>query len=363
LEKAIWRILINGRLAGRGGIETHLWHLSRLLVDAGAQVTVVSRYATADSALVEAGRVISTPFARDLRWFRLSTAAAVLTWPFRLDGPFDVVLTTEVSPFLALLRRRLRAGGHVLWNRIGDLARAEDRPGPFAARQLDGVIAESEPQAEAVRALQLGVRVAALPLIGHIASPPPRRSRPASAPLRVSFLGRFVSDKGIFRLLDLWPKLQIGEARLVFHGGGSEHAALADQISRRRLANVDLGRPWSDANELAAILEDTDLVVLLSKTEGLPVVLMEALAHGVPFVATDVGAIATLAALDPVLRVVPEWREDLAIRAIEEAAAAIRAGRVDGARLQAAHARELGYAVLSQKWRDALLTPERVFGR
>ena len=70
------RILVTALLYGAGGIETHLLNLSRMLVERGAEITLVTRFANPETPLVRASReipirIFDTPFARDLRWLRL----------------------------------------------------------------------------------------------------------------------------------------------------------------------------------------------------------------------------------------------------------------------------------------------------
>jgi glycosyltransferase involved in cell wall biosynthesis len=108
---------------------------------------------------------------------------------------------------------------------------------------------------------------------------------------------------------------------------------------------------------LAQIFDGTDLFVLPSETEGLPVILLEAMAHGVPFVATDVGAVRTLAEDNPDVRVVPLDNGALK-EAIEEMARGIHSGQVRGDRLQAYHKARFGYEILSQQWGRVLLYSE-----
>jgi glycosyltransferase involved in cell wall biosynthesis len=187
---------------------------------------------------------------------------------------------------------------------------------------------------------------------------PPRRPRAIDC-VRVAFLGRYHRDKGVYRLLDLWPAFAGQPMRLDFYGHGVEREGLEQEIRRRGLeASVRVNGGWSTSEELASIMAATDLIVLPSETEGLPLVLLEAMAHGVPFVATDVGAVRTLAEDNPDVRVVP--LDNVALgRAIMEIAAAVRAGGVSGARLQEYHRRKYGGERISSLWADALLDPQR----
>src|SRR5215471_18796066 len=99
------KVLITARLYGAGGVETHLLNLCRLLVEHGAEVTLVTRYANPTAPLVQFAheipvRLITTPFAENLSWFRLSTGWAFMFWPLLLSKRgFDVLYSTEISQF------------------------------------------------------------------------------------------------------------------------------------------------------------------------------------------------------------------------------------------------------------------------
>lgn len=356
------RILITSRLHAAGGVETHLLGLCRLLVQRGAEVTVVSRYAKKSVPLVQLSgvipiRLITTPFAQNLRWFRLSTAWALLFWPVLLrKNRFDVLYTLELSAFTKFLVRFLTKKGQVILNRAGEPFKESDELPKDARSLLSGLIVESELQADAARkSFGTEIPVAAIPHLGLSADLPEWKPRAFDGMFRVSFLGRYDVNKGIFRLLDIWEKLEVAEAQLDFYGHGPEQGRLESEILRRGLSKtVRVNGGWDDAVQLTEILGKTDLVVLPSKTEGLPVVLLEAMAHGVPFVATDVGAVRTLAVNNPDVLVVPNSDGEIK-EAIERMARAIRLGEVPGDRLQAYHRSRYGMDILSKRWLKALL--------
>jgi phosphatidyl-myo-inositol dimannoside synthase len=81
-------------------------------------------------------------------------------------------------------------------------------------------------------------------------------------------------------------------------GGGARHADLIAMARDRGVEDrVRFVGHVSTANELRALLDESDLFAMPSRTEGLPGALVEAMARGLPAVASDVGAISEL--LDP----------------------------------------------------------------
>jgi glycosyltransferase involved in cell wall biosynthesis len=355
-------------LFGPGGGATHLLHLCSELVKQGAEVTLVSRYAHESTPVVQAARqipirFISSPFAQDRRFYRISTLWALLVWPFQLGRrKFDLLYTWELSSFTRFLSRFVRTKGCVVLQRIGEPFSEQDSIDPSLERLLDGLFVETKLQVEAARrVLTRKIPILDLPLIGHCFTPFERNGHLPGEVFRVTFLGRYHRDKGIYRLLEIWPNLRIGNAELNFHGWGTEREQIEKSVCDLGLdKEVHLNDAYTTPQELSAILARTDLVVLPSETEGLPVVLMEAMAHGVPFVATDVGATRVLADGNPDVRVVPLDNQALG-DAIEEMAVAIRSGVVRSDRLQAYYQSRYGYESLSRRWIDALLHPERVW--
>jgi glycosyltransferase involved in cell wall biosynthesis len=102
-----------------------------------------------------------------------------------------------------------------------------------------------------------------------------------SGPLALS-VGRLSRQKGQDLLVDAWAEVRsrVGAAELVIVGSGPEEEALRGRGDDVRLVGAqDDVQPW-----LAA----ADVVVVPSRWEGLPYVILEAMAVGTPVVATDV---------------------------------------------------------------------------
>jgi glycosyltransferase involved in cell wall biosynthesis len=115
----------------------------------------------------------------------------------------------------------------------------------------------------------------------------------AGTPGVVLFVGRLMAEKGVDTLLHAMAL--VPSARLVIVGGGAERPRL--EALARELGiedRVDFRGGVSDRNALADIYRQAALFVLPSHSEGLGCVLLEAMAHGVPIVATSVGGIPDL---------------------------------------------------------------------
>jgi glycosyltransferase involved in cell wall biosynthesis len=124
---------------------------------------------------------------------------------------------------------------------------------------------------------------------------------PAAAQLRgpprgrrnvVLFLGRIEPAKGIPELLDAFAGLRAGapDALLVCAGEGDGEAA-SRQAQRLGLGDAVRFPGWIGAEEKRAWLARAAVFVLPSHVEGLPMSLLEAMAAGVPVVASAVGGI------------------------------------------------------------------------
>jgi glycosyltransferase involved in cell wall biosynthesis len=359
------RILIATHLVSPpGGVEMHVLNLCRLLVEHGAEVTLATRFAKRDVPVIQQRRSIpihwlSTPFyeIQNPRWRRFSTAWAMTFWRRHLRRQFDVLFTLEMTWFVDFLVRFVKANGYVIANRFALPSHAAPFD-PRAKARLHGFVTESSFQADLFRKeCEMEVPIAVIPFLTNVRTSPPRRGKRTIDQLRIAYLGRIEPDKGVYTLVELWRDLRIQPARLDFHGGG-EVEDLRDCIRLHGLAEqAQVHGPYT-SDDLPDILANSDLVVLPSRREGLPLVLMEAMAHGVPFVATAVGAVHTLAENNPDVLVVAPNKAAL-IDGLNEMAAAIRSGAIDPARLQQYHHERYSYEQVSSEWVKALLDPER----
>lgn len=120
----------------------------------------------------------------------------------------------------------------------------------------------------------------------------PRPTRPEE-PVELLFVGRLARVKGLMVLLDALQLIAPGTAfRLTIVGDGPERALLEQ-------AALPLGprvrfTGYMSQQDVAEQLTRTDIFVLPSFAEGVPVVLMEAMAARVPVIATQVAGVSEL---------------------------------------------------------------------
>lgn len=120
---------------------------------------------------------------------------------------------------------------------------------------------------------------------------------PARAPGRdVLFIGRLAAAKGVPVLIEAFARVQetYPDARLTLVGDGPARVALEDRVAELGFSHAVRFTGYLTQEEVAAELSRADLFALSSFAEGVPVVLMEAMATGLPVLATRIAGIPEL---------------------------------------------------------------------
>jgi glycosyltransferase involved in cell wall biosynthesis len=114
----------------------------------------------------------------------------------------------------------------------------------------------------------------------------------AGRPNLVLFLGRLQPEKGLFDLMEAVAALRpaVPDVRLVCAGEGERDAALR-HAERLGIADAVRFTAWVGPSGKRALLETASVLALPSYEEAMPLGLLEAMAAGVPVVATPVGGI------------------------------------------------------------------------
>ena len=120
------------------------------------------------------------------------------------------------------------------------------------------------------------------------------------------FIGVLERYKAVDVLLEAWPGVvdAVPGAELVLVGDGTLGPQMRRRIDAGEVPHARIHAPVSQP-ELARLLDGCTCLVLPSRSEGLPRVVMEAMARGRPVVASDVGGMRELVIEGETGRVVP----------------------------------------------------------
>jgi glycosyltransferase involved in cell wall biosynthesis len=293
-----------------GGAQRQLAALAPLLVERGVEVEVWTRDVPGRprEETVDGVRVVRLPSpGPKVSASAIFTIAALAR--LRRDPPDLIHAYSLFSPAtIAMIARRalgipaivkvLRGG------RGGDIQRLVAKPLSAPRlhglrRWMDGIVAISEEIESELRGLGIPEqRVFAIPNgvdldrfqpVTRASTATATEPRGGARPPRAVYCGRLVPEKRVDLLLEAWPvvRRRLPGAELSIFGAGPCEAALREQRSE--------GVRFEGATEdVPEVLQRADVFVLPSDTEGLSNALLEAMASGLPVVATRVGGAVEL---------------------------------------------------------------------
>ena len=122
-----------------------------------------------------------------------------------------------------------------------------------------------------------------------IAATPP--THPARA--RLVFVGWATREKGVFETVEVLARVRLSHpsATLTIVGGGRDLVAVMSDVSVRELTDAVHSTGWLAYDQVQQVLGESDVFLFPSHFEGLPNAVIEAMAAGLPIVATRVGGI------------------------------------------------------------------------
>jgi glycosyltransferase involved in cell wall biosynthesis len=283
-----------------GGGEKVMSYLAAALAAEGADVTVLCCQAfDVDLPAQEddGPRIVRLPSSPVRGWGTVRYMAALGAWLRRnpVDLAYVSMLKHDAYATLGAARSRgfpvvLRpegagATGDIAWQGWGRGGRVIAR----RCRRADALVAISPSvRAELLAAGYDPSRVVDLPNgvpVPELAWTP--RADWTRAPSAV-FVGRLAPEKGLHALVDAWPIVRRAHpaARLTMIGEGPERTSLEAKIAGLGLIGaIELTGARPDPRPA---LHAADLFVLPSREEGMSIALLEAMALGLPAVASDI---------------------------------------------------------------------------
>ncbi|GIW89252.1 MAG: hypothetical protein KatS3mg108_3576 [Isosphaeraceae bacterium] len=287
-----------------GGAEAMMRYLAQALGEAGAEVTVLTSRLDPARAAVE--REVTGRGSVEVRRVGTSRLRFWGTWRYmrglrralermRPDIAYVSMLKHDAYVAVGVGRRHgfpvvLRpegagATGDLAWQKWGRFGSAIGA----RCRQADGFVAiSSAVRRELEQAGYPPDRIYDLPNGVPVPATPWNRRAGWRAEPRAVTVGRLAREKGLDVLIRAWPAVRERHPRatLWLYGEGPERPALERLIEELGLGSwVRLG---GGTEQVEARLREADLFILPSREEGMSVALLEAMALGVPVVATSI---------------------------------------------------------------------------
>ncbi|WP_245820936.1 glycosyltransferase [Geodermatophilus pulveris] len=271
-----------------GGAEVHLTHLLRRAAGLGWTASLVAAEPVAARLapfVPPGGALAVVPVARHAAEAPAVRAALAASRPdvvaVNLVDPASNAAAVDAALAVAPATGTLHLGGDTLQGgRRAELA--------ARYRRLAAVLTPSSDIAAQLSA-DLGLPAGHVHVVPNGVDVPPDPAGPAGHPVpRVGALGRLTAQKGFDLLLEAVRRLVASGTALevVVGGEGRDGAAL-----RAAAAGLPVTFPGF-VDDVRGFLAGLDVFVVSSRAEAGPLVLMEAMAEGLPCVSTAVGDVA-----------------------------------------------------------------------
>lgn len=350
-------VVLIGYAHGHGGIQTHCHWLAKGLSDRGHRVELLS-------PAPMTGHEASLPCRTDYAITEYRGWRDVWCLARARSGKSEAVVITGTGWKAMLLAVALRPTE----KRVFFEVMSGERSGRFDPRDLTrlgfNAIVGQGSGVERMFVRDFGwtgssTVIPALPepleRISQVPIPPRLPQRPDGR-LRLAYFSRLVPYKGAGFLIENWSRLAEHAESLDIWGTGSAHDEFAAKIAEAGLGDiVRLKGRYPGGQAYVDLLQSYDMTLLPTwGQEGAPLVLLESMACGIPFVANGVGGIPDYA---------NRWCEvtegDVAdfLPLYDRLARRIRSGGLDTAALQAHYRDNFSFERLVERWEAFLQAP------
>lgn len=112
----------------------------------------------------------------------------------------------------------------------------------------------------------------------------------SNSPVRVLFMGRLGERKGTYDLIEAVRQIRDRCFILELYGDG-DNKRIEDIVGKYNLRHMIRVNGWAAHNSVAGIYDRSDILVLPSYAEGLPMSVIEGMGRGLPIIASNAGGI------------------------------------------------------------------------
>lgn len=174
---------------------------------------------------------------------------------------------------------------------------------------------------------------------------------------KAALFSRLAPHKQAFWLVQQWDILKDCLGELHIHGSGPEESLIREYITSQGIGDrVKCFGRYPEGQAYVDLLSSYDLTLLPTiGAEGAPLVLLESMACGVPFVAYGVGGIPDYGVDNRDVLVV-STEAGAFISAVKLMAMKLSQGQIDQVQLQQFYLKHYSYKVLKQSWLSYLLS-------
>jgi glycosyltransferase involved in cell wall biosynthesis len=363
------KVLLAGYLLGRGGIQSHLKWLSKMLGEEGIDTLVLSL-----------GNEEASPEDwKDLQKFQHGKVEFVCCPPSQGRGLYSVIsqlqrlqaITRMIQEFSPDIYYAVGMGWNLVlppllsWSKarrifhevMSGVSNGLSDPRWGVRWWFNDVIGQSATVSKTfAQCFGWTNPIIALPAIPEPLEvsaqlPYPTVKQVELGRAKAALFSRLVPHKQAFWLVQQWHLLKDVLGELHIHGSGPEESSIREYIETQGIGDrVKCLGPYPQGQAYVDLLSSYDLTLLPTiGAEGAPLVLLESMACGVPFVAYGVGGVPDYGVDNPdVLIVQPE--SNLFVAGIQQMVLKLSRGEIDPVRLQRFYLERYSYTVLKTMW-------------
>jgi glycosyltransferase involved in cell wall biosynthesis len=361
------KVLIFGMDEGNGGAQTAFREFVSFLrqegIDVGTVVTRDSEYSTSELkeyTLCEVPLSAHSASARMTKAFSVGRAAW-LARRFQPDVFVSVGLARTANVVAHILpRSTFKIAQDFIFGRPTNdpLLRSSSRVFNAIGVQTPSMVTSLLDAGFRARPVNWVPCIPQAPIAGCL-----KLARRAVDSVRLAYFGRIARNKGLHLILEALANAEFAiPVTLDIWGSGEDILELRWRCNELGLLDqVSFCGDYPSAREGAILMCSYDSIVLPSTgCEGLPLILIEAMAYGLPFLATDVGAISECCDGNPdSILVKPEVEalRDGLIQLVKM----VRSEELRPERLRRFYDLRFSRSVMQQRWLECLNAPEAFF--